>query len=691
MRLSRLVTRHNRLILLFAALLVLPALYGITKTAIEYNVLEYLPKDLSSMRGEEILDRDFGDASSAIAIVEGRSIRALLDLKAKIAAVPGVRNVVGIDDVVDPSIPIEVLPAEVRSGFFSEKGSLLIIRFVESSGSMLTQEAILKIREVLGPDSYLSSVTAANIDSRSLSAKEMPLYLGLAVGLVTLILGLAMESWLIPLIFLLEIGLAIIFNLGTNFPLHKISFLSQALAAVLQLGVTMDFSIFLLHRYDEERGRYEDRREAMAVAIEKTFASISGSALTDIAGFMALCVMNLGLGFDIGVVMSKGVLIGLIGVVTILPAMILSFDGAIHKLSHKPVMFSFRKLSAFVAKRHKPLVLVFLLLFVPAFYGRDHTVQDYDLTGGIPGDMPSAMAEKKLRTDFNMVTTHFIIIRDNLAPAAVRDMIARFEKLDGVSGVIAIEKYLGALIPEEFLPEDVISLTRSGGKEIMIVNSIYNISMPEERKQLDEIQAIVKNFDPEGLVTGEGALAKELVSVAAEDFKRVDIVSISAIFIIVLFLFTSLSMPVLLVGAIELAIIINLGFPFYLGQSISFLSTIVIGCIQLGCTIDYSILLVSRFKEELLTGLGRQEAMREALRKAAPSILTSALILSSATAGVAFVSSLSLLKSICTLISRGALISMCVVFFLLPAILIFSEKAISMTSFNWRQRYPWKK
>ncbi len=685
MKFSRGVTRYNILILLVAVLLVPPALFGITKVAVDFDALNFLPKRLGSVIGISILDNDFSVASNALLIVENKSTRQVLSLKESIAAVEGVGGVIGIDDILDPTIPRELLPDMVRVSFYSEKGSLFIIRFVDASSAPRTLRAVGLIRGLLDADCYLSGATATNIDSRKVSESEAPVYLLLAVGLVTIILGFAMESWLIPVIFLAEIGLAIVYNMGTNFVLGKISFLTQALAAVLQLGVTMDFSIFLLHRYDEERSRFADRREAMASAIEKTFVNIAGSALTDVAGFLALCVMDLALGFDMGIVMAKGVVIGLVVTVTVLPAMILALDTPIHRLSHRPLMFGFQGLAQAVTKRPLPLVAIFILLFIPAIYGRNHVKLDYDLSGGGPADLPSSVAARKLKTDFNMMTTHFIIIRDNLPPPSTRAMIARFEEVEGVTGVVAIEKYIGALIPEEFLPEAIRSIFRHGGRELMIVNSNYGISIPEENAQLDKIISIMKEYDAEGMVTGEGALSKDLVAVAARDFIRVDLVSIIGIAIIVALVFLSLSMPVVLVGAIELAIMINMAIPYFLGQQVSFISTIVIGCIQLGVTIDYSILLVSRYKEGLRSGSGAKEAMRKAIVLSAPSILTSGLILSSATAGVAFVSSLRILKSICTLISRGAVISMGVVLLLLPALLIVTEPVIRVTTLNWRE------
>lgn len=687
MKAARYIAHHSHLIIILALLLVVPAFIGIKNTKINYDLLNYLPQNLDSMRGEKILDKEFGEASNAMLIVENKTTRELLDLKASLASIDGVSAVVGIDDILDPSIPREVLPDAIRKTVYSEKGTLLIIQYAESAVSKRTEAATVAIRGRIGPGCYLSCTTATNIDTQNLSSRESPLYILLAVGFITIILGLGMESWLIPVIFLIEIGLAILYNMGTNIVFGKISYLTQALAAVLQLGVTMDFSIFLLHRYDEERRCYEDRREAMASAIQKTFVTISGGALTEIAGFLSLCVMDLTIGADIGVVMAKGVVIGLLGTMTVLPSLILMLDGPIHKLSHKPLMPSFEKTSGFVTKHAGLLSLVFVLLFIPAIYGRIHTQQDYDLNGSIPASLPSVVAATKLKTDFNMMTSHFILVRDDLPPAAIRDMIKDLEATPGVSGVLAVEKYVGALIPEEFLPENVRGIFKHGGREMLIVNSPYKVSTPEESEQLAKIISIVKTYDGRGLVTGEAALSKDLVDIAANDFKRVDFVSIGAILIIILIIFTSFSLPVVLVGSIELAILMNLGLPFFIGEKISFLSTIVIGCIQLGVTIDYAILLVSRFKEQLRGGLETHAAMKVAFQASAPSIITSGLTLFSATAGVAIVSQMSLLKSICSMIARGSIISVLVILFLLPALLIESEKLISKTSLNWRRPF----
>ncbi len=685
MKPANVISRNGSAVLIIAALLIVPALIGTMRTEVDYNILNYLPKNLDSMRGETILDQEFGNAASAMLIVEKKTTREIMDLKERIGKIEGIAAIIGVDDIIDPNIPREVLPAQIREGFFSGEGTLLIVQFKGAATSPGTEKATREIRKILDGHSYLSGSSASNIDTKELSAKEAPLYIIFACVFLTLILGLGMESWLIPFIFIAEIGLAILFNLGSNIIFGKISYLTQALAAVLQLGVTMDFSIFLLHRYDEERKRFADKRDAMAEAIRKTFLTISSGALTEIAGFLALCVMDLAVGADIGIVMAKGVLIGLIGTMTVLPSMILVFDGPIHRFRHRPLLPTFKKTGRFVTKYAILLCVAFLAFFVPAVYGRMHTQQDYDLAGALPSNLPSVAASIKLKTEYNMATTHFLIVRDGLPPAAIRDMLDGMDSIQGISSVIAIEKYLGALIPEEFLPDAVRKIFKAGGKELIIINSTFKTSTNEASRQLDEIIQVVKRFDPNGLVTGEGALAKDLVSVAASDFKRVDVVSIGAILVIILLLFSSLSLPVVLVGCIELAIFINLGLPYYIGEKISFISTIVIGCIQLGVTIDYAILLVTRFKEELRKGLPTKEAMRQAFESSAPSIVTSALALFFATSGVALLSKMSILKSICGLLARGALISMVVILVFLPALLVVFERIIASTSLNWRK------
>jgi uncharacterized protein len=684
MKLARLISRNSKLIIIVALALLVPSAIGYLKTDINYDILTYLPQDLPSMRGEVLLDKGYGDASMGILILEGKSTSEILELKGELAKIDGVMNVLWTDDLFDPAVPPEMLPQALRESFYAKDSTRLIIRFYEPSASLRTQEAITAIRAASGKGAYLSGASAITKDTKDQSDKETPFYVLLAVLFSVIVLALTMESSLIPLIFLVEIGVAIAYNLGTNIFLGQISYLTKALAAVLQLGVTMDFSIFLLHRYDEERPRFADKRDAMAQAIQKTFLTISGGALTEIAGFLALCTMDLTLGADIGIVMAKGVALGLIGTMTFLPSLILLLDGPIHRFRHKPFLPKFKKTAAFVAKHDVVLSIAFLVLLVPAVYGQLHTKQYYNLMEAMPEDMPSMVATSKLRVDYGMVTSHFILMSDAVPASDVREALERIQAVKGIGSVLAYEKFAGPLIPDSIIPDSVRGIFRQGGKNLIMANSVYKASTTELNAQLDEIEAIAKQYDPDVLVTGEGALTKDLIRIAATDFKRVDIVSIGAVFLIIFFIFTSLTLPLLLVGSIELAIIINMAIPFYTGQTIPFIASIVIGCVQLGVTIDYAILLVTRFKEEIRNGSERRQAMRVSIESCARSIVTSALTLFAATAGISFISKMAMLQSICNMIALGALISMMIIIFILPALLVLFEGVIEKTSLNWR-------
>jgi predicted RND superfamily exporter protein len=685
MHVARFISRHAKAILVAALILAIPAAIGFIKTGINYDILSYLPQHLNSMQGEIILDKEYGDASTGILIIDGKSTYEILDLKEKIAKVPGVQAVVWVDNLVDPTVPAKMLPEELRTGFFSGTTTRLIIKFAEGSTSITTHKAIDGIRKLGDERCFLSGASPIIKDTKDLADKETPLYVLLAVIFSVIILSLTMESPLIPFVFLAEIGLAILYNFGSNIVLGQISYVTQALAAVLQLGVTMDFSIFLLHRYEEERPKFQDRREAMAEAIEKTFLTISGGALTEVAGFLALCVMDLALGTDIGVVMAKGVVIGLVGTMTVLPAMLLILDKPIHKFNHRPFLPTFEKTARFVSKHYVALSVVFVLLFVPAIYGRSKTQQYYNLIDSLPKDMPSVQATNRLKTDFNMTTTHFLIVRDDLPAADIRELIDRVQATKGITTVLAYEKFAGPLLPASLMPDEVKSIFKTKGHNLIIVNSEYSASTDAENAQIDEINAIVRSYDKDAYITGEGVLTKDLIAIAATDFKRVDIVSIGAVFLIILAIFTSLTVPVVLVGGIELAIFINMAIPYFTGEAIPFIASIVIGCIQLGVTIDYAILLVTRFKEELRKGADRKEAMRIALQSSAISIVTSALTLFGATAGVGFVSKIAILKCLCGMIAKGALISMVIILFILPSVLILCEGLIEKTSLNWKK------
>lgn len=683
-RFGRFIAKNRILVVVISILLVFPALYGMISTRINYDLLTYLPQNLDSMKGQEILDKKYSDAATSMLIIEDMEPKDIVKIKEKVSKVKGVNKVIWVDDVLDTTIPKEILPDEARKSFYSGNSTMLIIKFNESPSSENTQQAITDIRKLTNKQCFLSGMSAIVKDTKDLADKETPFYVLLAVVFSVIVLSLTMKSVIIPFIFLAAIGLAILYNFGTNIFFGQISYVTKALAAVLQLGVTMDYSIFLLHRYDEEREKLEDKNEAMADAIANTIVSITGSSLTTIAGFLALCVMTLALGKDIGIVMAKGVMLGVISTVTVLPALILIFDKPIHKFSHKTILPEFNKVANLVTKNYKAFIVLFLLLFIPAVYGNNHTKVYYNLDESLPKDMESIVATNKLKKEYNMTTTHFILVNDKIEGYKVKEMVDKLEKVDGIEKVLSYDKFIGSSIPESFIPKDIKDIFKQGGYNLILVNSKYKAAREEENTQINEVNKIVKSYDKGAMVAGEGPLTKDLIEIADKDFKHVNVVSIAAIFAIILILFRSISIPILLVSAIELAIFINMGIPFYTGTTIPFIASIVIGCIQLGATVDYAILMTTRFKEEIGNGYDRFEAGKITVKGTAKSIVTSGLTFFAATASVGIVSNMDLIKTLCGMIARGALISMGVILFILPSILIVCEKFISVTTMKWK-------
>ncbi|MFD3158167.1 RND family transporter [Haloimpatiens sp. FM7330] len=680
---AKVISNNPIKVIIISVLLIFPALYGMFSTRINYDLLTYLPKNLDSMKGQQILEKDYSDAATSMLIVENMESKDIVKIKNQVAKVEGVNKVIWINDILDTSIPKQILPQEIKDGFYSKNSTMLIIKFNESASSDKTQNAITSIRKITNNQCFLSGVSAIVKDTKDLADKETPFYVLLAVIFSVIVLSLTMKSAIIPFIFLLEIGLAIVYNFGTNIFLGEISYVTKALAAVLQLGVTMDYSIFLLHRYDEERENFQDKHEAMAQAISKTIGSIAGSSLTTIAGFLALCVMTLGLGKDIGIVMAKGVLLGVVCTVTILPALILVFDKPIHKFSHKTLLPRFEKTADLVTNKYKLFIVLALLLFVPAIYGNNHTKVYYNLDESLPKDMKSIIATNKLKKDYNMTTTHFIIVDNNLESYKTKEMLDKIENVDGIDKVLSYNKLIGASIPEIFIPQDIKEIFKQDGYNLIIVNSKYKAARDEENRQISKINSIVKSYDKNAMVAGEGPLTKDLIEVADKDFKHVSSVSIMAIFGIILILFVSGSIPIMLVAAIQLAIFINMAIPYYTGTEIPFIASIVIGCVQLGATVDYAILMTTRFREEIRNGYDKFEAMNIAVKGSARSIVTSGFTFFAATSSVGIISNMDLIKSLCGMIARGALISMGVIIFILPSILLVFEKFIRVTSKNW--------
>lgn len=679
------ISNHTKIVLILTVILIVPAIFGIISTKINYDILSYLPQDLDSTKGQKVLEDVYSDAATSMLIIEGMKDKDVVELKDKIKNIKGVENAIWIDDALDISVPKDMLPYAVKNQLFNGDATMVIIKYSNSSASEDTLNAIDEIRSITNKQCFLSGMSAMFKDIKDLTDKETPLYVILAVIISSIVLLISMESTFIPIIFLVSIGIGILFNLGTNIIFGEISYITKALAAVLQLGVTMDYSIFLMHRYEEELTKFENKKDAMSEAISTTMLSISGSSLTTIAGFLALCAMDLTLGKDIGIVMAKGVVLGVICSVTVLPALILTFDKLIHRYKHRTIIPNFNKLSKIVTTHYKVFIGVFLILLVPSIFGSENTKVYYNLDETLPKDTPSIVATNKLKDKFNMMTTHFILINDDVKPYKVKEITNKIKNIKGITSIISYDNLIGPAIPEEFIPQNIREIFKKGGYNLILANSEYKAAKDEENKQIDEIISLVKGYDKNALVAGEGPLTKDLITTTDRDFKMVSIYSIIAIFLIILIVFKSISAPILLVAAIEFAIFINMGIPYYTGNEIPFVASIVIGTIQLGATVDYAILMTSRFREELRKGHKKQEAILIAVRESAKSIVTSGLTFFGATGAVAIVSDMALIRGLCFLISRGALISMAVILLILPSLLLISEGLINKTSIKWRE------
>lgn len=682
---SRWISNHTKIVLVFTMILIVPMIFGMANTKINYDILSYLPQDLDSTKGQNILDEVYSDAATSMLVIEGMKEKDIVEIKEKIKEVKGVENVIWTDDALDISVPKEIFPDAVKNQLFNEDSTMVIIKYKNSCAAEDTLNAIEEIRSITNKQCFISGMSAILKDTKDLVDNETPFYIILAVIISVIVLLVSIESTFIPVIFLISIGIGILFNLGTNIIFGEISYITKALAAVLQLGVTMDYSIFLMHRYEEEVIKYDDKKEAMAEAISTTMLSISGSSLTTIAGFLALCAMDLTIGKDIGIVMAKGVVLGVICSVTVLPALILTFDKLIYKHKHKTISLKFDKLSNIVTTNYKVFILIFLVLLVPSIFGSQKAKVYYNIDETLPSDMPSVVATNKLKDKFNMMTTHFILISDDVKAYKIKEISDEIKDIQGISNVISYDSLVGPSIPEDFVPENIREIFKKGGYNLILANSEYKAAKDEENKQIDEIISLIKRYDENAVVAGEGALTKDLITTTDKDFKMVSIYSIIAIFLIILIVFKSISIPVLLVSVIEFAIFINMGIPYYTGNKIPFVASIVIGTIQLGATVDYAILMTSRFREELRKGQKKQEAILTAIKGSARSIVTSGLTFFGATGAVAIVSDMALIRSLCFLISRGALISMAVILLILPSFLIISEKLINKTSIKWKK------
>lgn len=680
---ARAVVRKRKLILLIAVLLLIPADFGAAGTYINYDILTYLPPELDSMVGESYLEDDFNMASTAMITVEHMTTADLLNMKDEIAQVPGVESVIWTSDMLDVSVPRQMLPEDIQRFFFNDDGAtMMIVKFSDISASPSTMKALEQIKGLLRADCFIGGMAAILQDTKALVDEEMPFYILCAVGCSLIILFLSLKETVVPLIFMLGIFFPIAYNFGSNIFLGQISYITEALATVLQLGVTMDFSIFLLHRFEEEK-KTASQEEAMVRAIVNTFSSITGSSLTTIAGFLAMCTMSLTLGRDIGLVMAKGVLLGVLCTITVLPALIMTFQGAIERHTHRTLIPRLSRMSRFVARHYAPILAVFLVLFVPFAVAQSKTDVYYTLFDSLPQDMTSIVGTNRLKADFNMTTTHFIMVDESLSNETLRSLSNEIESVDGINQVLSYEKFLGGGIPEQMIPKEIEDIFHAGGHRMILANSSYESGTTMQNEQLEAMNDIVKRYDSQGVISGEGAMTRDLIQVADTDFRNVNLASILAVFIIVALVFRSGSIPVLLVGIIESAIMINMGIPYFSGTTLPFVASIVVGTIQLGATVDYAILMTNRFREELIHGQPVQEAARIAMEQCSQSILTSGLTFFVATASVAAISRMELISSLCLLISRGALISMAVILLVLPALLIVTAPVIRKTTYHW--------
>ena len=683
-KLARAIVKMRRLILIAAVLLLIPAAVGAIATPINYDILSYLPQELDSRVGQLLLETDYHLASTNMITVEGMPTNELLAMKAEIDEVPDVLNTFWLSDVLDPAVPTEMLPADVQQFMFGKNDStILIVQLGGSSVSEETMQAVAQIKKILRKDCFFGGISVILSDTKELVMGEMPWYVLCAVGGCLLVLFLSLESWLTPFLFMLGLLFPLVYNFGTNIFLGQVCFITVSLAAVLQLGVTMDFSIFLLHRYDEEKKLCASNEEAMENAICKTMSSITASSLTTIAGFLALCAMQLTLGADLGIVMAKGVALGVICTVVVLPALILTFDKWVEKYKHRTVIPRLTKLSYFVSKHAAPIVAIFLVLLVPFAVAQNKTEVYYTLFDSLPQDLTGIVGTNKLGEDFGMTTSHFILVHDDLSATQVSDLCDELKDIDGITQVVSLDSITGPGFDTSLLPDSVTEILQSGGYKLILANSSYKTGTDAINAQVDEMNAAIKAVDPEGVMTGEGAMTKDLIEVADVDFKNVNVWSIMAVAVIILISFRSLSIPVLLVASIEAAIAINMGIPYFTGTQLPFIASIVIGTIQLGATVDYSILMTTRYHEERAYGRTPQEAAQQSLEHCSQSILTSGLTFFAATVGVAAISKMELLQSICRLISRGALISMVVILVVLPAALMLLDWIIRHTTMHW--------
>ena len=688
MRFSKAVVKCRIPILIIAIALLIPSVLGMAGTRINYDMLDYLPADMDTVIGQNELMEDFGKGAFSMLVIENMPEKDVAELEQKIKQVDHVDSVVWYDSIADLSVPMQLLPAKIYNEFNTDDATLMAVFFDSATSADVTMDAIREIRAIAGKQVFVSGMSALVTDLKDLCEQEEPIYVGIAVALACAAMMIFLDGWLVPFVFLASIGIAILINLGSNYFFGEISYITKALSAVLQLAVTMDYSIFLWHSYNEERESHSDNKEAMALAIQKTLTSVVGSSITTIAGFAALCFMTFTLGRDLGLVMAKGVVLGVLSCVTVLPALILVLDKPLQKTKHKSLIPDMSGFAKKITKVFPIFLVVFALLVPPAYYGYDKTNDEvyYDMGECLPQDIEYVVANSKLRDEFDIASTHMLLLDSSLSSKDVHSMIDEMKQVDGVKYVLGLESLVDASIPEEMLPESVTSLLESDRWELLLINSEYKVASEAVNTQIDELNAILKKYDPDGMLIGEAPCMKDMIETTGHDFEVVNAVSIIAIFVIILLVEKSLSLPFILIAVIELAIFINLGLPHYLGQSLPFIAPICISTIQLGATVDYAILMTTRYKAERSSGKGKREAVSIALGTSLPSIIVSGMGLFAATFGVAVYSNIDIISSMCMLMARGAVISMLCVIFILPAMLMLFDCVIRHTSIGMKPR-----
>lgn len=683
-KIGKWIARHKVLILILGILLVVPSVIGMAKTRVNYDLLSYLPEHLETVKGQDLLVDEYGMGAFSMVVAEDMELKDVQKLKETFEEIPHVKDVLWYDDITDITVPVEMLPDDLEEAFFRGDATMLLALFDNTTSSDEAMDAVTQMRKAADKQCFISGMTGVVTDIKNLCLKEMPVYVVIAVLLCLFILELTSGSYLVPVLFLLSIGLAILYNMGTNIFLGEISYITQSLTAILQLGVTMDYSIFLLHSYEENKKRFPGEKErAMGHAIANTFQSVIASSVTTIAGFAALCFMTFALGRDLGIVMGKGVLMGVLCCVTILPSLVLVFDRAIEKTSHRQLLTNMDRISGFITKHYKVWIGVFLILIIPAAYGNSRTEIYYNIAQSLPESLPSNIANEKLEKDFDMANVHMVLMDKHMDSLKKQEMMEKIDEVDGVKWSISMNSLIGPAVPETMIPSEVKEMLQSENYELAFVCSEYGAATEAVNRQIAQIDRIVKAYDSDAMVIGEAPLMKDLQDVTDIDLKMVNLVSIVAIFLIIMLTFKSISLPVILVAVIESAIMVNMAVPYFQGESLPFVASIVIGTIQLGATVDYAILMTSRYQKERRRGKNKKEAVSIAHRMSMPSIVSSGLSFFAATFGVAAYSNIDMISSICTLLARGALISMCVVILILPAMFMIFDGVVCKTSIGF--------